>query len=207
MKITHLFHHYAPVVGGMEKVVQNIAEEHAKMGHDVHILTSIFGAEQESKEEILNKVSIKRLKAFQLHYPDLTFPLERADKLLKESDIVHAHSQKSFFNHILSLRAKKLGTPLLMDFISVDYLETHRNIFVRGFGSCYQNVLEQRSINFVDTPITLNRRDYLKLQQKFGVTSLIVPNGLEKIFFTRPRDEDLFRAKRDVNCEKLFACI
>lgn len=207
MKITHLFHHYAPVVGGMEKVVQNIAEEQAAMGHDVHVVTSLLRAEQETREEILNKVAIKRLNALRLHYPDLTYPLERADNVLRESDIVHAHTQKSLFNHLLAHRAKKLGTSVLMDFISVDYLETHRNIFVRYVGSFYQHLLERKSLHFVDVPITLNKRDYGKLKQKFGVDSVIVPNGLEKRYFTKPKDEDLFRKTRNIQCENLFACI
>ncbi|MCX8137678.1 glycosyltransferase [Pyrobaculum aerophilum] len=45
MKIVHVHHHYWPVVGGLENAVKALAEEQARLGHEVHVVTSAYGAE------------------------------------------------------------------------------------------------------------------------------------------------------------------
>jgi glycosyltransferase involved in cell wall biosynthesis len=54
MKIIHIHHHYWPVVGGLENVVKALAEGMTRLGHEVHVITSRYGAEDRPGEEIIN---------------------------------------------------------------------------------------------------------------------------------------------------------
>jgi len=76
MKIVHINHHYWPVIGGLENVVKALAEGIAKLGHEVHVITSTYGAEGRPKEETVNGVNVHRVRSVRLGYPDLTYPLE-----------------------------------------------------------------------------------------------------------------------------------
>jgi len=75
MKIVHIHHHYWPVIGGLENVVKALAEGMAKLGHEVHVITSTHGAEGRPREEEINGVHIRRIRSVRFGYPDLTRPL------------------------------------------------------------------------------------------------------------------------------------
>jgi len=62
MIIIHIVTQYYPVIGGIERVVQRIAEEQAKLGHEVHVITSRYGAKGRPKEEIINGVYVIELR-------------------------------------------------------------------------------------------------------------------------------------------------
>lgn len=72
MIIIHAITQYYPVIGRIERAVQRIAEEQARLGHEVHVVTSTYGTEKRLKEEVMNNVYIHRLKTLRLYYPDLT---------------------------------------------------------------------------------------------------------------------------------------
>lgn len=44
MIIIHVFHSFYPVLGSVERAMQRICEELAKMGHEIHVVTSTLGA-------------------------------------------------------------------------------------------------------------------------------------------------------------------
>ena len=58
MKIVHVVTHYWPVVGGLENVVKFLTESMAKLGHEVHVVSSTYGAEDRPREEEVNGVYI-----------------------------------------------------------------------------------------------------------------------------------------------------
>ena len=45
MRIIHVYHQYWPVIGGLENVVKALAESMARLGHEVHVVASTYGAE------------------------------------------------------------------------------------------------------------------------------------------------------------------
>ena len=66
MKIVHVIHSYYPKIGGIEAAVQHLAEEQAKLGHNVNVITAKFGANNGPREERINFVKILRLKSIRL---------------------------------------------------------------------------------------------------------------------------------------------
>jgi len=69
--------------------MQKICEELAKLGHEVHVITSIYGTDDRPKYKEVDSVYIHRAKAWAPHLPDLTTPREIPGNALKEADIVH----------------------------------------------------------------------------------------------------------------------
>ena len=63
MKIVHAFHNYWPVFGGLEKAIKSVAEKLAELNNEVHVITSVLGAEDRPKEEAIGGVYVHRVKA------------------------------------------------------------------------------------------------------------------------------------------------
>ena len=66
MRTVHVWHHYRPVVSGLENVVKSLAEGMAKLGHEVHVVTSTYGAKGRPREEVMKDVYVHRVKAVRL---------------------------------------------------------------------------------------------------------------------------------------------
>jgi glycosyltransferase involved in cell wall biosynthesis len=160
MKIVHVHHHYHPVIGGLEKAVQSLSEELVKLGHEVHVVTSRFGAEDRPEEEVANGIYIHRAEALRLHFSDLTIPVKVPEKILGEADVVICWSQNSYFTYRVCGYAEKLGKPLVVYFLGVDYLEHHYNPFIRVFGYPYQKWITRKMTSLADIALVTN--DYEK---------------------------------------------
>ncbi|MCD6369389.1 MAG: glycosyltransferase family 4 protein [Thermoproteales archaeon] len=191
----------------MERVIQRLAEEQVRVGHEVHVVTSVHGAGGRPREEELNGVCVHRVRGWRLHYPDLTMPLEVPEKLLKHTHVVHVHSQSSLFNIVLAKHAKRLGKPLVVDFLALDYLKSHTNPLIRYLGGYYQEKIQYEAAKLVDKAVTLNERDWRILMEKYGVESTVIPHGIDEKYLTKPKDERLFREKYGVYEENVVAYV
>jgi len=207
MFIVHIVHSYYPVVGGIERVVQKIAECQFQQGHEVHVLTSRFGAESKPAEEKLKGVHVHRIRTWRLNYPDLTVPREFCEDLLRKADLIHLHSQNSLFNIILGKRAKKIGKPLVVDFLALDYLKFHANFLIRFLGNYYQEKVQREATKLADRAITLNERDHQILKKKYGIESEIIPHGVDDEYLTKPKNDQVFRRNYEVYSENIITYI
>ncbi|MEM2293637.1 MAG: glycosyltransferase family 4 protein [Nitrososphaerota archaeon] len=195
MKIVHTYHSYYPVLGGLEKVVQKLAEEQAKLGHEVHVITSYSSAKDSPAEEELNNVYVHRVKALKLYYPDLTIPRGLNESLLRGADVVHAHSQNSLFNIIIVKRAKSLGAKIVIYFLGADYLRKHFNPIIRLLGYQYQRAITKRSIDLVDLAIVTNDYEKSVLRERYDLESVVLPHGVSEQYLKTPNMENYFRSK------------
>ncbi|MFZ8791246.1 MAG: glycosyltransferase family 4 protein [Thermosphaera aggregans] len=199
MKIAHVFHNYYPVVGGLERAVQSLAEELAKMGHEVHVITSRFGAEKRPKEEVINGVYVHRVKALWLRFPDLTYPLEFAEKVLRDADIVHGHSQNSLFTVKLIEKAKKLGIKTVMYFMAIDAFNDHPDSLVRLIGPYYARYVIKGAIALSDIKLVRSLRDQEILSKKYGVEAILIPDGVPEWFLSHRYCGDEFRRRYGID--------
>jgi glycosyltransferase involved in cell wall biosynthesis len=147
------------------------------------------------------------VKAIRFHFPDLTYPLECPKHVLNKSDVVHIHSQNSLFNIAFAKHAKRIGKPLVVDFLALDYLKFHPNPLIRRFGVYYQERIQCEATKLVDKAITLNERDYSILWRKYGVESEIVPHGIDERYLIKPKDDKVFREKYGVYAENIIAYV
>jgi len=194
MKIVHIYHHYWPVIGGLENVVKALAEGMARLGHEVHVITSTYGAGGRPREEVVNGVHVHRARSVRLGYPDLTYPLEYPGDLLKSADVVHGHSQNSLFTVKIIERAKRLGVKTVMHFMAVDALNDHPNMLIRWLGPHYARILLRKAVAVTDVPLARSLRDQ-ELLRKYGVEAKYVPDEIHSWFITHRYSGDNFREK------------
>jgi len=199
MKIAHVHHYFYPITGGLERAVQSLAEEQAKMGHEVHVITSRVGAEKRPKEEVVNEVYVHRVKALRLHFPDLTYPLEYAEKVIRDADIVHGHTQNSLFVVKLIGKAKELGIKTAIYFMAVDALYDHPNYFVRLLGPFYTNHMLKEAIELSDIRLVRSLRDQVILSKKYGVYAAFIPDGVPERFISHRYGGEEFRRRYNIN--------
>jgi glycosyltransferase involved in cell wall biosynthesis len=199
MKIVHVFHNYYPVVGGLERAIQSLAEELAKMGHEVHVITSRFGAENRPKEEVINGVYVHRVKALRLRFPDLTYPLEYVENVLRDADIVHGHSQNSLFTVKIIEKAKSLGVKTAMYFMAVDALYDHPNPLVKFLGSFYASHVLKKAIALSDIRLVRSLRDQKILSKKYGVEATFIPDGVPEQLLSHRYCGDEFRRRYSID--------
>jgi len=195
MKIVHIYHHYYPVIGGLERAVQSLAEELAKMGHEAHVITSRFGAENRPKEEVVNGVYVHRVKTLRPHFPDLAYPLEYAEKVVRNADIVHGHSQNSLFTVKVIEKAKKLGIKTVMYFMAIDALYDHPNSLVRFIGPYYAKYVLKKAIALSNIKLVKSFRDLEILSNRYGVEAFYVPDGVSEEIVNAPNMAEEFRER------------
>jgi glycosyltransferase involved in cell wall biosynthesis len=199
MRIVHIIHHYWPFVGGIENVVKALAEGMARLGHEVHVVASTYGAEGRPREEAVNGVHVHRVRSVRLGYPDLTYPLEYPTDLLKSADVVHGHSQNSLFTVKMVEKAKELGARTAMHFMAVDALDDHPNPLVRSLGPLYGRQAALRAIRSSDVKLVKSLRDKEVLKSRYGIDAAYVPDGVDERLLTAPNKAEEFRAQHNID--------
>jgi len=206
VRIAHVFHHYWPVVGGMENAIKALAESMARLGHEVHVIASSYGAEDRPKEEIMNNVYIHRIKTLKIFFPDLTILIEFPRKIIEKIDVAICWSQNSCFTYKISKEAKRLGKPLAVYFIGVDYLEHHYNPFIRIFGYLYQKWITQKMINLADIILVTNNYEKKLLKEKYSIDAIVLPHGINEEYLKLPNMAAVFKRKYNID-ERIIAYI
>jgi len=199
MRIAHIFHNYYPVLGGIERAIHRVAGGQVRIGHKVHVITSIHGAEDRPREEKLNGVSVHRVGSWRPHYPDLTIPREIPKNILKEADVIHGWSQNSYFTYRICREAKKLGKPIVMYFIGIDYLKHHYNPLIRAFGYPYQKWITRKVIEITDLALVTNEYERKLLKKRYGIDAIVLPHGVDEIYLKLPNMAKYFREKYGIN--------
>jgi glycosyltransferase involved in cell wall biosynthesis len=198
MKIVHVHHHYYPVMGGVERAIQSLAEELTKMGHEVHVITSRFGAGNRLKEEVINGVYVHRVKALRLRFPDLTIPVDLPRKILKDADLIICWSQSSYFTYKVCRYAREIGKKLVVYFIGVDYLEYHYNAFIRVLGHLYQKLITREMVNLADIALVTNSYERKLLKERYSIDAIVLPHGIDEAYLKLPNMADNFKKKYGV---------
>jgi len=206
MRILHIVDFYYPKLGGLEIAVQRLAEEQVKLGHEVKVITSDIGASDRLREEVINEVEVIRVRSTKLLYDDLTIPLEKPP-LVKDVDVIHVHTQNSLFCLKIAQYAKKLGKPLIYQFIAVDYTKEDLRPAIKILGSLYQELIQRKAISLANKVITLNYRDYYLVWRKFNIKPYVVPHGIDERYLKKPKDEHVFKEKHKINTENVVSYV
>jgi glycosyltransferase involved in cell wall biosynthesis len=198
VKIVHIHHHFWPVVGGLERVIQSIAEELVKLGHENLVVTSKIDAKDRPSEEVINGIYIHRVKALRLYFQDLTIPMEIPIRVLKEADVIICWSQSSYFVYKVCREAKKLGRFLAVQFLGVDYLKYHYNPLLRMPGYIYQKLITKEMSDLADIALVTNEYERSLLKEEYGLDAVVVPHGIAEVYLELPGMDEGFRRKYNV---------
>jgi glycosyltransferase involved in cell wall biosynthesis len=167
----------------------------AKLGHEVHVITSRYGAEGRPREEVVNGVHVYRVKSLRFGYPDLTYPLEYPAEVLKNADVVQAYSQNSLFTYILAKKSKESGKTLSIYYLGVDYLRMHYNLLIRTIGYRYEKYVTEKLTKITDIALTTNMYESKTLKVNYGIESEVVPHGIDEQLVKMPKMDGKFRDK------------
>jgi len=180
-------------------VIKALAEGMAKLGHEVHVVTSTYGAGSRPKEEVIDSVYVHRVKAVRLRYPDLTYPLEYPVSILKKADVVHGHTQNSLFTAKMVEEAKKSGVKTVMHFMAVDAFNDHPNPLIRLVAPHYGRRMLLRAIEASDVKLVRSHRDEEILRKNYGIEAVYVPDGVPEKLLKKPDMANKFMAKYEIN--------
>ncbi len=181
----------------MERAMQRLAEEQARLGHEVHVITS-YSSGSGSKEDIINGVHIHRIEVWRFRYPDLTIPREIPRKILEDIDVVHGWGQNSLFTYMICREAKRLGKPVVLYFLGVDYLRHHYKPLMRVFGYLYQKWITRQAIKLADLALVTNEIDGERLRRVYRVDPMILLHGVDETYLKTPNMATKFRNKYGV---------
>jgi len=194
MRIVHVSHHYYPVMGGLERAIEGLCRELVKLGHEVHVITSKYGAEGRPSEEVTNGIYIHRIKSIRFRYPDLTLPLEYPD-VIKSADVVHGHTQNSLFTVKIIEKAKALRVKTVMHFMAVEAFDDHPNPLIRILGRRYGAWMLSRAIKNSCVLLSRSLRDFEILRSKYGINTIYVPDGVDRMCIETPNIAEEFRER------------
>lgn len=191
----------------MERVVQGLAEAQAKLGHEVHVLTSNCStAKQEF--EILNGVKVHRLKSRRLlKFPDLTIPLTIPEELLTSADVVHVHGHNSLFSRKVLKKAKQLGVKTACYFMAVDAFSDHPNLGVRTFAPYYGKRNTHKSLAATDIVLVKSFRDLEVLKNAYAVNATYLPDAVNTNLLTVEKELVDFKQKFEIRQRYYFLFI
>lgn len=206
LRIVHASHSFYPAIGGMETAIKCLAEEQVKMGHEVHVVTSLI--QGKARNEVINGVQIHRVKTIRFHYPDLTLPREIPREILKKADIVHVHSQNSLFSVKMLEESDKLAVKTACYFVAVDAFNKSPNLLIRLLAPYYGRMNTLKALRMSDLLLVKSIRDLKILREKYGVEATYLPDGVPDYYFTVKKDtSDVFRRRFGIRQQNFFLYI
>jgi len=197
VKIIHISTLFSPFVGGLEIAVQRVAEEQAKLGHEVYVVTSDAHSGDRPKFE-KNLITIVRVKSWKNSYPYLIVPREMPREILKNADIIMGWGHTYYFIYKMVREAKKFEKPVGVYFIGVDYLRHHYNMLFRVFGYQYQRMLTKRLTKIIDIAFVTNDYEKELLKKRYGLESFVVPHGIDEKYLKTSNMAENFKEKYNI---------
>jgi glycosyltransferase involved in cell wall biosynthesis len=198
MKIAHVSAFYEPTIGGVEKVMRELATRQVKEGHEVHIFVSDFDKNKtiESKEDIIDGVYVHRSKlAFKISQSGLIIP-GLYKKLVGEHkkigfDVVHSH----VFGHLHFVQAAKFSKKFNVPHIHTThcpFTDAYRSLVGRMGIFVSYNYFSKKAMKNVDEIIAITPWE-LNFITKYGGNAekiKVIPNGMDKCFLTKIENND-----------------
>ncbi|MFH0805945.1 MAG: glycosyltransferase family 4 protein [Patescibacteria group bacterium] len=187
MKIAHICPFYYPSIGGVEKVVEELAKRQIKNGDDVHVYTSDWDKNSriELKEEVVNNVHIHRcfhwfkISKFGSFWPSVFF------KLLKEDfDIVHVHvsGHAHIFFASLYAKLKHIG---LVHTTHCPWTDNYRPLYAKILLFFSYNIFGRISFKWTDKIIAITPWEIQFIKKYGGENIIVIPNGVDNVFFNK----------------------
>jgi glycosyltransferase involved in cell wall biosynthesis len=198
MRIVHISTLFFPLIGGLEIAAQRVAEEQAKLGHEVYVVTSSAYVEGRLRRE-KGAVSVIRVKSWKNPYPYLIVPREIPRDILREADVVFGWGHSYYFVYEMVKRAKvEFKKPIIQYFIGVDYLKYHYNPLIKILGYLYQKLLTKGFVRIVDLALVTNEHERRLLKEGYGLDAIVVPHGIDEVYLKLPSMAEDFRRKYNV---------
>ncbi|MFN2218638.1 MAG: glycosyltransferase [Anaerolineae bacterium] len=208
MKILMLSHGYPPVISGVTLVVQKVAREMVRRGHEVTVVTaSDRGPAYEDQDQGVKLMRVhSRPNPF---WSEGRFPIISYDRLIEivmdvEPDVINTHDSALLSVHLHRLERDKCHVPELL---TCHYLPRFVTYYVHA-GNVVQRVVEDiawdvtmRMINGFDHVIfPTQTQQQAFIEEGLNKPSTVISNGLDTGRYnpTGPGDEEYVVARYDL---------
>lgn len=194
MKIGYVTVYYKPAIGGVNRVVEELAERFVKEGHQVHVFCSDWDKKQrvEIKEEVINGVHVHRLSSwftvanFEVIWPSLFY------RLIKDNfDVIHSHE----FGHLsvfLTCLASIIKKTPHVHTTHCPWSDAYRSPLGRiGLWFSY-NIFTRAVIGSINKIIAITPWEINFIKKYGGRDEQIVniPNGADNIYYKKVSNND-----------------
>ena len=188
MKIAHISMFYLPTFGGVEQMIQELAERQAKDGHEVHVFCcdSDKYSRIKIKEETINGVKVHRYPywlrlSLSTHiWPSLLWKLPKY-----ELDILHSHVSGHLYVLITGIvsrmkRIKHIHTT------HCPWTDAFRPKILKPFLFINDLIFNNLSFSLIDKIVSITPWEHEILQKWVKKEKIVtIPNGLDPILFKK----------------------
>lgn len=193
MRIVFVGTFYSPTIGGVEKVIEELATRYVKQGHEVHVFCSDSDKNQriEKKYEIIEGVHVHRSRYWlKLSLNTYIFPRVIWDLLWQKYDIVHTHvSAKDYIlwaGIISFLKGRKH-----IHTTHCPWTDKFRSLSVRIPLFFTNNFFNYLSFFFCDQIIAITPWEVPILKKWTSESKIkVIRNGMDSILFKRIKNNN-----------------
>src|SRR5258707_6639998 len=173
--------YYPPHLGGMENVVERIAEEFVEKGYTVSVYTSNIGYSQGEMSN--SKLRIHYLKSIEFAHTPIIFTLFFRLLALPRHSLIHLHVSQAFSPEIVYLISRLKKIPYIA--------HIHADVDATGplalLIEPYKNLCLKRVLKSASKIICLSEPQKAIIAEKYALpldAIVVIPNGVEEIYFT-----------------------
>ncbi|MAG52656.1 MAG: hypothetical protein CMH62_01700 [Nanoarchaeota archaeon] len=189
MKIAHINMFYLPTFGGVEKVMQELAERQFKAGHEVHVFccNSDKYSKVKRKTEIINGVIVHRLPywfrlSLSTHiWPSLLWKLPKYN-----FDILHTHVSGHLYVLIAGL-VSKFKKSKHIHTTHCPWTDAFRSWKLKPFLLLNNLIFNKLSFNLIDKVVSITPWEVDTYLKKYTNKNKIkiLPNGMDPILYKK----------------------
>jgi len=208
MKIAHINMFYLPTFGGVEQVMNELAQRQVKQGHEVHVFCcdSDKNKRIKKKEEIIEGVHIHRLPYwFRLSLNTFIWPslLWRLLFFKKRFDIIHTHVSGHDYILFSGIVSKIRGFKHIHTTHCPWTDSSFRPAMLRPFLFINDFFMNRFSFRFVDKIIAITPWE-LEILNKYSEKDKIavIPNGMDNILFKKVKNNN-FKKKNNISEKRI----
>ncbi len=179
--------YYPPHLGGMENCAKEIAENLARKGHNINVLTSDRGAVS-SEKKITKNLRVSYLKSIEIAHTPIIFRLFRKLMQISKSSIIHLHISQALIPEIVFVSAKLRNIP----YIAHIHLDVDPSGPLGFLLEPYKQILLKPVLRHASKIICLSPRQKKEIAQKYKLPEnkiIVLPNGVGESFFIKRKIE------------------
>ncbi|MEK6940791.1 MAG: glycosyltransferase family 4 protein [Nanoarchaeota archaeon] len=201
MRIAHVNMFYAPTFGGVEMVMQELAERQAAQGHEVHVFCCDSDKYKriKKKEEIINNIHVHRSRYwFRLSLSTFIWPGIFL-KFIKQKkfDIIHSHVSGHAYVLFAGIIAKISGARHVHT-THCPWTDKYRRKILRILVFLNEKIFNHISFRLIDKVVAITPWEYSILKKWVPISEVVnIPNGMDKSFFSRIKNNN-FKKKYNI---------
>ncbi len=201
MKIAYVCDFYKPAIGGVNQVVEELAERLARQGHEVHVYCSDWDKTRRIKprEETINNVHVHRcwhwFRAvnFITVWPSVLWQLGKED-----FDIIHSHLPTHAHSFFAAVIGKLKGIPLIHT-THCPWSDAYRSTFGKFMVLLSHQTFAKFVLKAAKKIIAITEWEDDFISKYGGLREKIVhiPNGMDSRFFRKLKNND-FKKRHNI---------